>query len=453
MFSPSNPGPSDRQDWTVLPLDTVTLSNADIENAVQVSQAISKPDRQWQIYRHALALSGFKQWLRSRSPRFPLHAETCSLYQPAIASLVESVCQLSVNNMKVCLLALGCLDDPILSIPRAVLDLSDYAAQIYILVDVLEEHQQVQVVGYGTHSQLMSQIIERNPTSWTYDIAKATFTTDVDSLLLILERLDPNSVPLPQAVGVETNAIAILSQRLNQLWPRLRDPEFPLEDVLSWQEAAIILQCVEQQNWLYQLQMGREPLPLRPVFEDKYQSSAQNIESIAAQPLAPSIVNAGQWLQNQLGQIAQDLEWVLMPSLSLGFRGLRSASLVDNFETVVASLNADGIAISPHAQGAYKDIVQNELTLRLYAIIWPLDKNEWVLLLILGTTPGTPAPMGMRLTVYDQSQCLADRQLSATSSDGYLYAQVVGDRQECFWVVIDNGSGHPIALAPFSFDD
>jgi hypothetical protein len=77
--------------------------------------------------------------------------------------------------------------------------------------------------------------------------------------------------------------------------------------------------------------------------------------------------------------------------------------------------------------------------LRLYAIAWVLpdtaESPGWILLTVLAPQPGTTMPEKLSLKVCDETQILFDETLDDTSL-GMLYAEVMGDMQEQFWVTV-----------------
>ena len=138
-------------------------------------------------------------------------------------------------------------------------------------------------------------------------------------------------------------------------------------------------------------------------------------------------INAGLWLHDRLDDIASELSWVLMPPMTAS--GMRSA--VANVDAIIGELMRKGLTIPAHARGAYRDLVWEETSLRLYVVIWPhlSDTNvpEWSLLVVLGPQSGDLLPASTRLIIRDAAQLLVNQTPSGASDDSYLYARVVGD--------------------------
>ncbi|MEM7062548.1 MAG: DUF1822 family protein [Cyanobacteria bacterium P01_B01_bin.77] len=170
-----------------------------------------------------------------------------------------------------------------------------------------------------------------------------------------------------------------------------------------------------------------------------------------AETITTGVVNVGKWLQGELGAIAEQLAWELLPPLTpaQGFRPVK-----EEIEDIVAELISQGIEIPPRARGACKEIAIAGFSCRLYAWTWSLttdDVPEWSLFLILGPTPGETMPLGIELTVSDQQTVLSRSVLTQETTVTYLYAQVIGYWQEQFTVNIGLPHGSAISLPPFEF--
>lgn len=185
-------------------------------------------------------------------------------------------------------------------------------------------------------------------------------------------------------------------------------------------------------------------------FEPETVSSQQRL-SEAVQPA----LNVGRWLKNQLGQIAEELSWTLLPPLSYSsaFRDLRSP--MELFADAVTELrNQAQLVIPLEARTAYREFVWGEIAMRLYVTTWQINTNinspEWTLLLLLTSQPSSSLPVGTQLTVRDELQVLEEPVLINPTQD-YIYAQVIGAYNEQFLVTIHFPNGTAITLPPFTF--
>ena len=232
---------------------------------------------------------------------------------------------------------------------------------------------------------------------------------------------------------VNVSVLGYLTQaQLNQQNPIILDDELALFST----------------NW-FELKPDKLLLYLR-CFEPEAVSRQQRV-SQAVQPA----LNVGHWLKNQLGQIAEELSWTLLPPLSYSsaFRDLRSP--MELFTDAVTELrNQAQLVIPLDARTAYRDLVWGEIAMRLYVTTWQINTNinspEWTLLLLLTSQPSSSLPVGTQLTVRDELQVLEEPVLTNPTKD-YIYAQVIGAYNEQFFVTIHFPNGTAITLPPFTF--
>jgi len=412
-------------DWESQPSGMIDLLPEQMRQAADWSQSIPKPEQQWQVYLNALALLGFEQWLHQRAPELILTDEQCSIHYPSYASLINGVYNLQVGAFKLCILAIGSLSDTQVSIPRAVLDLPEFSAHWYVLVEVLEEYEQARVCGCFSYDSLT-----RQPNSlsleelsieldWNYAVPLERFTLEPDGLLLNLRCLDPQAVPLlitSQPNNLGTEAKAIVKKKITAVLPQLRSQKRDLWQVLTWDEGTTLLRSPDLMDWLS--------------------------SELITQPAHRVVINTAFWLREQLDAAAQALSLMLMPSAVSALRSLRG------LEGIRADLATGGIQIPPEARGTYQDLQWENRDLRLYSFVWTIPVSpprsvsrsaqgtEWVLLLILGAQPDARPPFGVKLEVRDTAQVLVEEILEECSNNSYLYAQVMGDWNEKFQVTI-----------------
>jgi hypothetical protein len=198
-------------------------------------------------------------------------------------------------------------------------------------------------------------------------------------------------------------------------------------------------------NWVYQVQQQGD--------SSTTDASARNHLTDILQLLTQQAMNVRRWLSNELDELAQELSWILLPMPSLATAtALRSPT--EEFEAIVRELHLSGLAISPQARGAYRDLQVAGLSLRLYALTWPLMTGsipEWTLLLILGAPSETNLPIGLTLRVSDQTGILVERVVGSDNNSPYFFTSVIGNWYEKFIVTIGLAPGFKLTLPPFSF--
>ncbi len=431
-------------DLEPLSLDTVELFPNQIQIAVDLSHQILDPSQQWQTYLNALGLFGLENWLAEHSSDLNLNAENASLYQPELQSYLDGFCQLQINQFKVCLLTIGSLTDDVISVPRLALELPEYAAHFYILMEVQEELETAQIVGFFSYQDWQQQLQEslQAESDWTYSIPLSQFNLDLEQFLLQLRCLQPTQIPLPTLPN-RTAELNRIQQELEECLPQLQpdnDIVPRLWQQLTWEQGVAVLTQPELLRWVYQIQTAK-PSAVRVHLSDLLQ--------LLTQPC----LNVGHWLSNQFEQMAQDLSWVLVPNLSLSSAmAMRSCS--EEFMTILQELQQVGVEMPPHVGGGYRDISMGQTALRLYTVTWSLESEEnpeWSLLLVLGTPSGINLPSGVKLRVSDATEVLDEQDLTTETTTPYIYTQVVGSYQEKFIATVTIDSQGEESLPPFTF--
>ncbi|BAY62364.1 hypothetical protein NIES22_24380 [Calothrix brevissima NIES-22] len=411
----NNPTPdldlTDDLDWYPLNETQTELLPEHLNQAIRLSQSINLSQQRWEVYLCALGTLGFTQWLKERAPDLEIHSDAASIWQPATANLLAAACNIQVGAFKICVITASVFNDQH-SIPHAVLEIPDFAAHFYVLMQVQEEEQQVAISGfmnyeqYRSYQQTAKLQIERD---WTYTLPQSCFNSNPNALLLNLRCLHPDAIQLPAIVPVETNKVVALKQKLIRLKPQLKNQY--LWDLLTVNESITLFSNLDLINWVYQ---AAKPSLLQP------------------------IINVGAWLNNQIDTVTQELGWLLMPLPAFSeMRSFRYAQ--ESFDPIRASLEQNRVYIPVSARGAYRDLDSEHSSVRMYAITWELtetpDNPEWTLLIVLGSQPDATMPNTLTLEVRDETQQLFQQSLTDTSQ-GILYAQVIGSLNEQFSVIV-----------------
>ena len=421
----SNSELTDLLNWECLNESQTELSPEHFQQAARLSQSIHFSQQRWEVYINALAVLGFQEWLKERAPDLQLQIEISSIWQPEYANLLPAACNILVDNFKICIITGSNLVNEH-NIPFAVFDIPRFTAHFYILMQVIEEKEQVAMTGFISYEQYCRyQQTAQLPIQpdWTYTIPQSWFNSESNALLLNLRCLSADAIQLPVIQdNPEIDNATELKQRLLNLESRLQNQN--LYQLLTVQEGIDLLNNSELVDWVYQT---IKPSPIQP------------------------LINVSNWLSNKLDEIGNEIGWVLMPSLRLS--ELRS---LENFEQVRTGLEQQGVHIPANAKGAYRDLECNESTsLRLYAITWLLNENsdnsEWVLLIVLGSQPQKIMPETLKLQVRDETELLFEQEVKDTTQN-ILYAQVVGNWGERFWINIIVDENTLIEIPPFGFE-
>ncbi|NJN10549.1 MAG: DUF1822 family protein [Richelia sp. RM2_1_2] len=402
-------------DWQSLNETRTELLPKHFQKAARLSQSIHLPQQRWEVYLCALGVLGFEQWLLERAPDLQFECDSASIWQPAYANLLAAACNIKIGNFKVCVLTNS-------SVPFAVLDIPDFTAHFYVLIQVEEEEQQVAVSGFMSYEQYRNYQQKAHlavDSDWTYPIPSTWFYSNPDALLLNLRCLDADAIQLPITIA-QNNTATALREKLTALTSQLQKQHY--SQLLSVKEATTLLSNPDLIDWAYKI--------VNPSF---------------AQPL----INVGLWLRDRIDAVASELGWMLMPSLAVS----ELRSLEEEFEQIRSGLAKSGVQIPSTARGAYRDLESDRHLVRLYAIMWVLSEGankEWMLLIALGSQPQGQMPK-MTLEVRDQTELLFTESLEDTNK-GILYAQVIGNWEERFWVTVTVDDDTVFEIPPFGME-
>ncbi|MEM9926021.1 MAG: DUF1822 family protein [Cyanobacteria bacterium P01_D01_bin.50] len=423
--------------------EIINLSTEQLQEAVLISEQINNQYRQWQVYFQCLTLFAFEEWLQEREASLTIDKEQSSTLQHQYANVLDTVCNLEIGDFKVCLIPSMLLTNEEVAIPRAVIDLPEYAAQFYIVIGIDDESEIAAIKGFLRYEQLVNIKTDLQPEAdWNYYIPIVQFNQEVDELLLYLQCLASTAIPLPEIPTSREDVLRRVQTGLLNLLPQLNNR--PLWEVLTWEQGTAVLTTPLLLNWVYQ-SINQNAATLTKHLSDLLQILTQQA------------VNVGIWFVNQIDDAVQTLSWQLIPAVS----ELRSTSSViqsnesnsvEELEIILRDIQDENqLDIPLTAIRAYQDIRLNQL-LRLYAIIWCLPQSEdgWTLLLILKGINDNQSVSSFRLRVSDQIEVLDEEEL-ITSNNNYIYTQVEGDYDDKFIVTVISETGETQAFPPFEF--
>jgi hypothetical protein len=433
-----------------LPTAAITLSEDAINQALELSRQINNTSRQWQTYLNALALFAFERWVEKRDDSLSVNREECTVLQPEITNIFTVADKLKIGEFKLCVIATGSLTDEEITLPRAVVDIPEFVAHFYVLVEVLEEQECAVVRAVTTHQELMKNLRNANLevlSDWTYQIPVTWFVDHPDQLLLYLRCLEPEAIPLPIVPKERVDNLWRMQSELTALLPHLQIPERELWEVLTWEQGTAVLTSPEILSWIYNMQK-----------QDSHTSTQTSLRrtsylSDLIKLLTQPALNVGYWLWDELDELAQEFSWALLPRLA-PITEMRSAT--EEFEAIVSQFQQQHLEIPVQARAAFKDLLLAGTSLRLYAVTWHLlsetDSPQWTLLLILGAPLPETLPENLKLRVSDQTGILVEQGVNPQRGNDYLFTRVVGNWDEKFVVSVSLMDGVELTLPPFAFD-
>ena len=192
----SNSELTDLLDWECLNETQTELLTEHFQQAARLSQSIHFSQQRWQVYINALAVLGFQEWLKERAPDLQLSTEQSSIWQPEYANLLPAACNIWVDNFKICIITGSNLIDEH-NIPFAVFDIPRFTAHFYVLMQVIEEKEQVAIIGFISYEQYCRyQQTAQLPieSDWTYSIPQSWFNSESNALLLNLRCLSADAI-------------------------------------------------------------------------------------------------------------------------------------------------------------------------------------------------------------------------------------------------------------------
>ncbi|BAZ07318.1 DUF1822 family protein [Calothrix sp. NIES-3974] len=416
-------------DWYALNPAYTELSPERCQLAANNSKDVIHLQQRWQVYVNGLAVLGFADWLAERAPDLTININHATIWQPIYGNILAAGCHIQVGDFRVCVLNASNFSSQH-SLPFAVFDIPDLAAHFYILMQVEEESSQVAFAGFMTYEQFCLQRKREDlkiETDWNYRIDQSWFNGDANALLLNLRCLQPDAISLPQLTSVSEAEVRSVRQKITENKSLLAKKN-------PWQ----ILSIADAKVFFSQ-----------PELLKYWLDTAKNANN---QPL----INVGLWLRDRIDMATQELGWMLMNTPSLSPAPMRSLRLInDNFDQIRSSLETEGVHIPAHARGAFRDLECESGCIRFYAITWIIsetDENpEWLLLVALGGQPGTPMPKTLQLEIKDENQSLFNESLFDTSR-GVLFAQVIGNIGENFWVKVTADQQFTFDIPPFGLE-
>ncbi|MEO0826766.1 MAG: DUF1822 family protein [Cyanobacteria bacterium J06642_9] len=451
---------SEMTDWRLASPEVIALESEQFDWSEQIAQTMVGESWQWQTYLQGLAYSGFVDWLteRGQNPGLTVMGRRCSLHQPAIASVIDSVCNLRVGAFRLALLVVENLFAEEILLPKAIIELPEFAAHFYAVLEVQEEWGQVLVRGherYATLAQACHAQVNPEPESWHYALPLTAFDSEPNHLLVQLQQLEPAAVALP-SFSNEKQAVETGCWQMIQTW--LRSPEDALADHLSWEQGRAILQnpplLKQLYRWRRQFQAGQffgqtASQTVDQAANQRWRSAPAQL-SILFQTLAQPAINVATWLGGEVDTAAAGAG-LFLPQLTPVTSGLRS---IDKFQAAIAELRRQGMLIPESAVYAYQDIDLRGVPVRLCTVHWlssPDEAPSWSLLALLGMQMGTSLPNGVRMAI-----STPDQEMAAPVSefnDPFLYAKVDGHTEAPFVITLTPIDGPNWVSLPFVYDN
>lgn len=194
---------SDNYNYNILFLEekflprVVWLEAEDFEEAREKSEKCFneiKGINQWQIYLNTLAQLGFQRYLKQRNPKLTINQDNRN-------QVFDNICYLTIDKFSFCLIILDDLADEDVPIPTNLITSSQKAAHFYVLLEICEEQEQLNIHGFFRHDQLskhLQQELEYLSLD-SYELSLPLFDKELNNLLLYTRFLSPSAIIKPES--------------------------------------------------------------------------------------------------------------------------------------------------------------------------------------------------------------------------------------------------------------
>ncbi|MGD1807660.1 DUF1822 family protein [Dapis sp. BLCC M126] len=191
-----------RQYYRQLQLETIDLEPEDFQQATLLSRNFDDEAQKWQAYLKILALFALKRWLSDRHLTLDNQIEYLPPHQ-IISS--EPISNLQVGEFKVCLLTNENIVNERIEIPEKMINSPDFAAHLYVLIQVLVEEEEATLIGFIRHDKLINQSLQTNERE-NYKLSLPELNSDSSHLILNLKYLSPAAIKIPENALVESKS-------------------------------------------------------------------------------------------------------------------------------------------------------------------------------------------------------------------------------------------------------
>ena len=193
---------SDRLDRN-LETTTISLEPEYFNKAREISNKVTGEENQWKTYLSAIALFAFEEYLHELVPEIQLNIDNASIFQPQHQTLIDAVCNIKLNNFKLCLVAIDNLADSWITLPENIINFPQLAAHLYVLLQVVEDEEKLIFRGFMYRDEILEyqdrvvNITGTNQDCNNFKIPLFCFDTEINNLLIYSRFLEPDTITLP----------------------------------------------------------------------------------------------------------------------------------------------------------------------------------------------------------------------------------------------------------------
>lgn len=409
--------------------ETVELKAEYFAEAARVASPLTSRAQRSKVRLHMLALKGFESWLSSQATALPFAVSECSLYSPAIANVVSAACHVKLGEFKICLIATQDIAQEVVSVPRAVVELGEFSAHFYILMQIVEEEGVMVFRGMMRQDHLANYLQQTSQLktlpNWTYLMPLSLFDTRINRLPLSAAYLDPMSLEQHACVpqNALTNSASIPS--FTEVWTYLQAADTPVWKSMSWEKGAAILRSPQLLALMLQYQQ-------RPDLRLTLKEQTERLLQTLRRPVA----NATLWLQRGLDDFSRSLGFCEQEKTLIPQQMPMCTTPFERCQNIVNLLRENELPVPTEIRViSYSMAVQQRHFMFCIIPIEPVSERpssqlnsadvSWrFLAIVIPNDPGDKLPIGTQLSIRSQNTILAEPSLQLETS--FLYAMVDG---------------------------
>nr|MDJ0775643.1 DUF1822 family protein [Mastigocoleus sp. MO_167.B18] len=229
----------------------ISLKSEYFNKAREISHKVTGEGNQWKTYLSAIALFAFAEGLQEIVPDIKINIENASIFQDQYQTLTDTVCNIQLSNLKLCLITIDSLSDDWITIPESIIYSPNLAGHLYVLLEIVEEEGQLIIHGFMHRDDIIKYqesvtVTSKNQQRNNIKVPFSRFDPEINNLLIYSRLLEPDAITLPTENIVTPAAIANIHKashaitkslvNLGQWWNEVFEEGWEsLEEILTLQ--------------------------------------------------------------------------------------------------------------------------------------------------------------------------------------------------------------------------
>ena len=208
----------------------IFLKRRYFDKAREISQKVTGERNQWKTYLSAIALFAFEEWLQELVTDIKIDINNASIFQTQYQSLTDTICNIQISNLKLCLITIDNLVDDWITVPENIIYSPELGAHLYVLLEIMEDEGKLIVHGFMHRDEILkyqksvnltgtnltgTNLTSKNQSSNSIKIPFVRFDTEINNLLIYARFLEPNAITLPKASITNRVAIPSINKAFN----------------------------------------------------------------------------------------------------------------------------------------------------------------------------------------------------------------------------------------------